>query len=98
MITSEDYVIIISSCVLFTIGVIGNTLIIIYFSSRTKHLNKMSCYHLFIVQLALTDIFVCIFIPLIKINDSFYGNLWHMGEVTCLWLPPIPYHVCLDGY
>jgi len=41
MITSEDYVIIISSCVLFTIGVIGNTLIIIYFSSRTKHLNKM---------------------------------------------------------
>jgi len=93
MITTGDYVNIISSCILFTIGVIGNTLIIVYFSSRTKHLRKMSCYHLFIVQLAFTDISVCILLPLIKIYHTFYGELWHMSHFACLWLSPIPYHI-----
>jgi len=93
MITTGDYVNIVLSRALFTIGVIGNLLVIVYFSSRAKHLNKMSCYHLFIVQLALTDISVCIFIPLIKIYESLYGEFWNMSEVTCLLLSAIPYHV-----
>jgi len=93
MIKPEDYVNIISSCFLFTAGVTGNTLIIVYFLSRWKHLNKMSCYHLFIIQLAFTDIFVCISLPLSKIYDSFYGEMRNMNKVTCLWLSTIPYHV-----
>jgi len=93
MITPENYVNIISSCVLFTIGVIGNAFILVYFASRTKHLRNMSCYHLFIVQLAFTDILICILLPVSKIYSSVNGELWHMSHITCLWLSPIPYHV-----
>jgi len=93
MIKPGDYVNIISSCVLFTFGVFGNAFIIVYFTSRTKHLRSMSCYHLFIIQLALTDISVCIFLPAVKIYDSFNGDFWNIAEVACLWFSHIPYHV-----
>jgi len=93
MITGRHYVNIISSCVLFTIGVVGNALVIVYFSSRTKYRRKMSCYHLFIVQLAVVDIFICVVIPITKIYTSSYGEIWNKSHFACVWLSFIPYHV-----
>ena len=93
MLKVRDYINIILSCVTLVVGVVGNALILLYFSTRTKHLREMSSYHFFIIQLALTDISVCIFVPLAEVHGTFYKESWHTGEFTCLWLSVIPYHV-----
>jgi len=49
---------------LFLLGILGNLLIIIYFTKvNTKNLKKMSSHQFLIIMLAFTDLFVCIAAP-----------------------------------
>jgi len=65
---------------LLVIGVIGNTLIIVYFLIiNLKKLERMSPYHFLITYLAVVDVFVSIGVPISYFNKEY----WSSNEFLC---------------
>ena len=88
----------ISLCILiFTIGVPGNCLVFWFYLTRNS-ISKMSTYHFFILQLALSDYIICVGLPLVEIYDSVTGTTnknekYVFGEFVCEHFVATPYHI-----
>ncbi|XP_066928722.1 neuropeptide FF receptor 2-like [Clytia hemisphaerica] len=91
----------VSLCILiFIIGVPGNCLIFCFYLTRSS-LSKMSTYHFFILQLALSDFIICIGLPVVEVNDSFAetispgsnGKYYFFGKFICEHFVDTPYHI-----
>ena len=84
----------------FMIGVPGNILILIFFTTRCK-LSKISLQHLLISLLAVPDLFICFGITMmqyVELNSQRKpGEKWllkgYLGNITCGYLKSFPIHV-----
>ena len=102
---SYDEIINFTICIfMFVVGVPGNLLILIFFTTRSR-LSKISLHHLLISLLALPDLLVCLGYTTMKfgkidfqadwrnekvVNDN---NKWVLGEMTCEYYKTFPIHV-----
>ena len=66
--------------VLSTLGIFGNSLIVVYFVRKSKwRITKLSSYHFLIILLAVTDLFMCV-----SLSYTYYVEWnWKMNQWTC---------------
>ncbi|XP_066921212.1 apelin receptor-like [Clytia hemisphaerica] len=71
----------------FSIGIIGNLLIIIYHMHQNwGDLRKMSSYNFFIMQLAFADLVVCVTTPAMRYEEQ--KPVFQAGHFTCKYIRP----------
>jgi len=83
----ERYPLIVYYLLLVFIGLIGNSLILVFFTTSPKY--RDSTYRIFILELAFADFVCCGLIPLTKIPMIFTGGIWVMGDFSCRILWPV---------
>ena len=71
----------------FSIGIIGNLLIIIYHMNRNwGNLRGMRAYDFFIMQLAFADLVVCVTTPAMRYEEQ--KPVFQAGHFTCKYIRP----------
>lgn len=71
---------------IFVIGILGNILVMIFFSFKMK---RLTSYRLFIIHLAIADCVCSIIAPILYIYEVF-SKKWQLGLISCKILPVIP--------
>lgn len=78
--TNSNIMIISIYAVIFTFGLIGNSLVIRYFGFKS---NQRRLYHIYLIHLAVADLISSTVTPVYFIYGIVNNNIWRFGEVSC---------------
>ncbi|XP_066921393.1 galanin receptor type 1-like [Clytia hemisphaerica] len=77
---------------LYSIGIVGNILVIVYFIVINKDkLREMSSYHYIVLHLTTVDLLNCLTIPLFRYFT--FQPVWPLGEFACRFMRPFSFYV-----
>ena len=85
--TTQRYILITLNILVSIIGILGNILIIVYFSRSKKY--RDSLYRYFLLHLAFADLLCCSVVPITKVPVLFTHGRWVVGDFACRVLKPV---------